>query len=352
MARPGVTYIEVANAAEAIQGLGQNPTVDRVLSHLGTGSKSTLAPLLKQWKANQRQGTTPLDLPDDVLEAVKKVHERLQRKMEHTVEQAESAFNVRATELEEQRAATETSLEALQAQHRELEEHTRTLAVANTGLKSTLETAHLTIAKLEAEGAALQTRLREVQSRVQDQKQENRGIREHFEHYQDQMAAQLRRERDHGQVLQQQWEHQLRALTQQLERELKRSEVLEAGERRANHTAEQLRNELDKAQQNQHTLQIELVTKDEALNTLETVVTQLEKRVATFETQCETWAQSNRILETSNQFLEQRTLQLAHQVEQIQEQLSQALEENRQLLHENADLKGQLNTIQLPDRKA
>ena len=69
-----------------------------------------------------------------MLEAVKKVHERLQRKMEHTVEQAESAFNIRATELEEQRVATETSLEALQAQNRELEEHARTLAVANTDL--------------------------------------------------------------------------------------------------------------------------------------------------------------------------------------------------------------------------
>ena len=40
MARPGVTYIEVANAAEVIQGLGQNPTVDRVLSQLGTGAKA------------------------------------------------------------------------------------------------------------------------------------------------------------------------------------------------------------------------------------------------------------------------------------------------------------------------
>ena len=46
MARAGVTYHDVAKAAEAIKSQRQEPTVDRVREHLGTGSKSTIAPLL------------------------------------------------------------------------------------------------------------------------------------------------------------------------------------------------------------------------------------------------------------------------------------------------------------------
>ncbi|GGZ80154.1 DNA-binding protein [Paraglaciecola sp. Hal342] len=53
MARAGVTYHDIAKAAEAIKTHGQEPTVDRVREHLGTGSKSTIAPLLKRWRSDR-----------------------------------------------------------------------------------------------------------------------------------------------------------------------------------------------------------------------------------------------------------------------------------------------------------
>lgn len=40
MARAGVTYHDIVKAAEAISTHGQEPTVDRVREHLGTGSKA------------------------------------------------------------------------------------------------------------------------------------------------------------------------------------------------------------------------------------------------------------------------------------------------------------------------
>ncbi len=45
MARAGVTYYDVAKAAETIKTGGQEPTVDRVREQLGTGSRSTIAAL-------------------------------------------------------------------------------------------------------------------------------------------------------------------------------------------------------------------------------------------------------------------------------------------------------------------
>ena len=53
MARAGIIYSHVAKAAAALVAEGKNPTVDTIRAALGdTGSKSTIAPLLKRWKAS------------------------------------------------------------------------------------------------------------------------------------------------------------------------------------------------------------------------------------------------------------------------------------------------------------
>ena len=57
MARVGILYSHVATADAQLAAAGKHPTVDSVREALDrTGSKSTIAPPLKQWKA-QHQGT-------------------------------------------------------------------------------------------------------------------------------------------------------------------------------------------------------------------------------------------------------------------------------------------------------
>lgn len=63
MARIGVTFLDVSKAAEALRAHGQEPTVDRVREHLGTGSKSTIAPLLKRWREQQGRLAIPAAYP-------------------------------------------------------------------------------------------------------------------------------------------------------------------------------------------------------------------------------------------------------------------------------------------------
>lgn len=81
MARAGILYSHVAKAAAQLAAAGKNPTVDSVREQRGgTGSKSTITSLLKQWKA-QHQGETVAvgaGLRVDLLEAVKGVYERMQ----------------------------------------------------------------------------------------------------------------------------------------------------------------------------------------------------------------------------------------------------------------------------------
>ena len=51
MARIGITYHDVTRAIATLQTLQKNPTVDHIREILGTGSKSTIARFLREWKA-------------------------------------------------------------------------------------------------------------------------------------------------------------------------------------------------------------------------------------------------------------------------------------------------------------
>lgn len=64
MARGGVTFTEVDEAARYLQGMGRHPTVDAIREKLGTGSRTTLAEHLKRWKSLQtdQQGHLPQPL--------------------------------------------------------------------------------------------------------------------------------------------------------------------------------------------------------------------------------------------------------------------------------------------------
>ena len=99
MARAGVTYHDIAKAAEAIKAQGQKPTVDRVREHLGTGSKSTIAPLLKRWRTDNGNTADIGGLPNDLVAAVKSLHEHLQQEADHRIEQAHQEFKTSKEDL-------------------------------------------------------------------------------------------------------------------------------------------------------------------------------------------------------------------------------------------------------------
>ena len=53
MARPGITYLDVARAAVQLKEQGLNPTVAEVRQILKTGSNSTINRHLRDWEEKQ-----------------------------------------------------------------------------------------------------------------------------------------------------------------------------------------------------------------------------------------------------------------------------------------------------------
>lgn len=80
MSRPGVTYSEVAEAAQQLQAQGKNPTIEQIRQILKTGSSTTIANHLKNWKESQPSQTVLIDrdhVPEALIAAAKGLWERM-----------------------------------------------------------------------------------------------------------------------------------------------------------------------------------------------------------------------------------------------------------------------------------
>ncbi len=200
MARSGIRYEDVKDAAETLLSRGLSPTIQRVREVLGTGSNTTISEHLKHWQ--QRLAATPLAiLPPAVPEVVMAA---LDAFWKTAVQQAEIAFDeqraiavqtVTAAEVARDQAITEAQqahTEVAEARHeyqmvqttaRELadrllvEQERRTvaeaaIAAAEQRVQAALATVVQIRAETEARVAQLDTALKQLRRDMEQQRLE------------------------------------------------------------------------------------------------------------------------------------------------------------------------------------
>lgn len=141
MARSGIRYEEVKDAAETLLSRGLSPTIQRVREVLGTGSNTTISDHLKRWQ--QRLAEAPLTiLPPAVPETVMVA---LDAFWKTAVQQAEAAFDEQRT---------------IAAQRVAAAEQTRDLALAES------QQAHDAAAEMRRQWETLQITARDLADRL------------------------------------------------------------------------------------------------------------------------------------------------------------------------------------------
>lgn len=126
MARIGVTYFDISKAAELILERGETPTVDKVREQLGTGSKSTIAPLLKRWRVDSGVITeTQSGLPNDILEAVKSLFDRINASADKRIEQTEQEFKSKQNNFESTITEANNKIQQLSEENAQLQQRLR-----------------------------------------------------------------------------------------------------------------------------------------------------------------------------------------------------------------------------------
>lgn len=197
MARSGINKLDVHKAAARLMEEGKNPTVDAVRDILGTGSKSTIAPLLKQWKAQHGNWSEVQDtgLPVSLISTVKALYEGMQHEAQEKVNEAQAI----ATETLEQSARAlhdkEQALQSTQEELQEIEAYLKTANKANDTLRKQRVEDALQTQQVNNENQALAEQLKAA---LQENKQLTALLQqgqENLEHYRESVQQQRAQER-------------------------------------------------------------------------------------------------------------------------------------------------------------
>lgn len=207
MARAGILYSQVAATATRLFEKGENPTVDKVRQALGnTGSKSTIAPLLKRWKT-EHAGQVPESqsgLPVELINAVKHIYEQAQQEAAQKIEIIQEEMDDLQAQCDEERAEAQ---QLAGAQKQQIDTLASTLSAkeeAHEALIAAHNAAKIDIARLEADASGLQLRLGDRQEEIKGLQQQLQQARTQYEHYQQAMIAQRDEEQrrfEHAKVL-------------------------------------------------------------------------------------------------------------------------------------------------------
>jgi len=198
MARSGILYSDVARAANELAAKGQSITVDNVRKVMGdTGSKSTITPMLKQWKEehqNEIQATNS-GLPESILNAVRAVYTMMQSDSRQEIAAMTAKHDDLIRAAKEQQETLTKDIQSLIASKTALEDQ---LAATLAKLQSTEEvysSLQLKFGSLQSEKDGLSLRLTDRTQEVKELKQKFEATQHQFEHFQTATANQRAEDR-------------------------------------------------------------------------------------------------------------------------------------------------------------
>lgn len=185
MGRIGITFEEVKKAIAELQGRQKNPTVDSIREILGTGSKSTIARFLRDWKAqhglsNDSDGR----LPSDLLGIVNGLWDTLQNKADAQIDKYRQESNIKLIQLQQELTQSKQLEANLRQNLHSLEEQLHQQTEESKHLKAKLITEEQEKIRMAERATALDARCHEHHAENQRLHQLLKHVQENLEHYQ------------------------------------------------------------------------------------------------------------------------------------------------------------------------
>lgn len=190
MARGGVTYLDVAKAAEKLKNKGIVPTIDRVREILGTGSKTTLAHNLKRWKSITPAETEYQTIPAELVQSVKNLHEQLTAHAQQKIEELKQRSQQEIAQLLQQNQQERENAGTLKRNILNLEANNNKLNKEIEALKKALANSEQINMDVTAEKNELATRLQEKSEQIIILKDQLKSVENNGEHYREMLKQQ------------------------------------------------------------------------------------------------------------------------------------------------------------------
>lgn len=338
MARPGITYVHIADAAVRLVAQGKNLTIDNIRETLGgTGSKSTIAPLLKRWKTAHQDSVAQADLglPAELVLALKGMYEKVQADAALRYQQATQVHQTETAILQERLQQAFVEHDALRNVH---DEQAQALAEAHARILVLDKTVHrqeIALASLSSEKVGLEQRLADRSAEVASLTLQLQQARTQFEHYQESVAQQRADELQAAEQRHNHLEQELSALRQRLLAQQTRLGELQAQEQR-------VAQDNDRLQSTLLTTQESLTQSCNAHEQAAFQLTELKRIHQALEQHHGTSEQRLAEKRTNLAVTEKERNLLAERLTQAETQLTNLLTEKLLLLQEKAVLSSQL----------
>jgi len=196
MARPGVTYLDIAQAATSLVEQGHYPSIEAVRHTLGTGSNGTISRYLKAWRDKQgNRLEAEQGLPETLLVTVKGLYDGIKEQATQQATVIEQETQQKLVELQKERDATTDAYQQLLKAHALLEIQVAAEKNNNEKLQKELVQRDQVIADDKAENHLLQVRLQDKLEEITRLSTQVLQAQENFEHYTQAVRTQRDEER-------------------------------------------------------------------------------------------------------------------------------------------------------------
>lgn len=185
MSRIGITFDEVKKAIAELQGRQRNPSVDNIREILGTGSKSTIARFLREWKAQHGLASdSDGRLPSDLLGIVNGLWDTLQHKADVQIDLYRQESETKSTQIQQQLVQARQLEASLRQNIHTMEEQLHQQNEEMQQLKARLITESHEKIKMTERAASLELRCQENHAENQRLHQLLKHVQGNLEHYQ------------------------------------------------------------------------------------------------------------------------------------------------------------------------
>lgn len=349
MARTGVSYAEVAEAALQLVGFGKNPTVEQVRLILGTGSSTTLANHLRLWKANQETSTllsAKENIPSELVAVMKGLWERVNNHALEKIAVIETSHQQEIAELQKEVEKYKANNQRWQQLFNQWQQEKTQLAHDKLTLDQALEFAHKENALLSTKQDALFQQLQNKQERIDELHRLQKQAQANLEHDRESAREQRLLDQQQAEQQKQQLQTDIKTLHEQLIMQREKVSVLQNQQQTLNQAYATLETNYAEVQAQHEQVKAKLEEANLSKNTY---------HHASQHWQTQHQALEKILEEKSHQFIEQKTAMhlLAQQIATIKQTLNETQEQNKLLSHEKwtvmqekAHLEGRLSQMQ------
>lgn len=186
MARPGVTYLDVSNAAQQLVAAGRTPTIETIRIALGTGSNSTLGTHLRTWKSKQdqtQQIAIKENIPEELISALKGVWERVMNQSEDRIQTIHQETQQELMQLKQEVQRLQKGNAISQQQYHQIKQERDGFVHEKAAVEQLLTNAKIEIATLSEKLAGTDQQNQEKQARIDELHRQNQQVQTNLEHY-------------------------------------------------------------------------------------------------------------------------------------------------------------------------